>query len=94
MKLLVISSAPLIPSSNGWKAYGPYVKELEIWAKYANRVQFCCPIWETDRKLLVAEIPFETEKTIELIEFDVKSLAALFKSVYSIFANLFLLQKR
>lgn len=88
MKLLVVSSAPLIVSQNQWKAYGPYVNELEIWEKYVNQIQFCCPVWETDRGLLVKKIPFGTVKTIRLIEFDIKSYAQGFKALYATTINL------
>ncbi|HLF51250.1 MAG TPA: hypothetical protein VI621_03055, partial [Flavobacterium sp.] len=87
MKLLVVSSAPLIASQNQWKAYGPYVKEIEIWAKHVDQIQFCCPVWETDRGLLVQTIPFETAKTIRLKEFDIKSYIQVFKALYAVGIN-------
>ena len=87
MKLLIVSGAPLIPSSNKWNAYGPYVKEMELWAKYADEVQFCCPIWETDRGLLVAEIPFEMQSPVLLREFDIKSFKQSIKAVYATLLN-------
>lgn len=91
MKLLVVSAAPLIPSNSGWAAYGPYVKEMELWAKYADTIQFCCPVWESDRGLLVSQIPFETLSPIVLKDFDVKSLKGVFRSVVITVLNLFLL---
>lgn len=93
MKLLVISAAPLIPAANGWKAYGPYVKEMELWAKYTDEIQFCCPVWESDRGLLVAALPFETQPPVVLREFDVQSPVKAFKSVFSVLINLFIIAK-
>lgn len=93
MKLLVVSAAPLIPSNSGWAAYGPYVKEMELWAKYADTIQFCCPVWESDRGLLVSQIPFETLSPIVLKDFDVKSLKGVFRSVVITVLNLFLLMR-
>ncbi|EIA10402.1 glycosyltransferase [Flavobacterium frigoris] len=87
MKLLILSSAPLIPSENQWKAYGPYVKEIEIWARHADSIQFCCPIWKTDRGVLVQTIPFETTKVISLISFDIKSVGQGFKALYAVIIN-------
>ena len=46
MKLLIVSNAPIINRDNSWFAYSPYVKEMEIWAKYADEVAFCCPEWK------------------------------------------------
>jgi glycosyltransferase involved in cell wall biosynthesis len=93
MKLLRVSSAPLIPCQYQWKAYGPYVREMEIWAKHADSIQFCCPVWETDRGLLVQTIPFETIKTSSLIEFDVKSFSHGFKALYSVVINAVMIAK-
>jgi len=93
MKLLIVSGAPLIPSSEGWKAYGPYVKEMELWAKYADETQFCCPVWESDRGLLISEIPFDTQKPIRLREFDVKSLKQGIKAVYATLLNFWIIVK-
>lgn len=88
MQLLIVSSAPLIASTNQWKAYGPYVREMEIWARHADSVQFCCPVWATDSGLLVETLPFETAKTIRLIGFDIKSYRQGFKAVYAVVVNL------
>ena len=93
MKLLVVSAAPLIPSPSGWKAYGPYVKEMVLWAKYADEVQFCCPIWETDRGLLVSEIPFDTQSPIRLREFSMTSFSETLKSVVAMMVNLVIIIK-
>ncbi len=87
MRLLVVSSAPLIPTSEGWEAYSPYVKEMQFWAKYADEVQFCCPVWKTDRNLLVSSISFPMEPPIELDEFDIKSLKNVIKSIWAVMTN-------
>jgi glycosyltransferase involved in cell wall biosynthesis len=87
MKLLIVSNAPLIKKGNHWFAYAPYVKELEIWTKYAEEVAFCCPEWKKDKGLLITEIPFSISKTFLLSDFNIKSvssaLGALFQSIYN-----------
>lgn len=87
MKVLVVSSAPLIPADNQWKAYSPYVKEMEIWNKHAGELQFCCPIWETNRGLLVTTIPFPTKNNVVLKEFDIKSFGQLFNAMNAAVQN-------
>ena len=74
MKLVVISSAPIVKKEGQNFLYTPYEKEMQLWAKHADTIQFCCPIWQEDRKLLIAPISFQTEPTIELKEFDITSL--------------------
>ncbi|RTY92248.1 glycosyltransferase family 4 protein [Flavobacterium sp. GT3R68] len=87
MKVLVVSSAPLIPSGNRWKAYSPYVKEMEIWNKHAGELQFCSPTWETNRGLLVKTIPFSTPNNIILKDFDIKSFGQLFNAMNAAVQN-------
>jgi glycosyltransferase involved in cell wall biosynthesis len=87
MKLLIVSNAPLIKKDKHWYAYSPYVKELEIWAKYAHEVAFCCPEWKEDRGLLIAKIPFAVSKTFLLIDFNIKSLWSAFKAIFQSIYN-------
>lgn len=74
MKLVVISSAPIVKKEGQNFLYTPYEKEMQLWAKHADSIQFCCPIWQEDKKLLIAPISFQIEPTIELKEFDITSL--------------------
>lgn len=93
MKLLVISSAPFISYHDKWHGYSPYVQEMKIWSKYADEIQFCIPIWETDRDLLISEISFDMLPVIRLNEFDIKSVTSIFRSFYSIFVNFKIIYK-
>ena len=52
--------------------YAPYHKEMCIWARQVDSIQFCCPIWKEDKKLLVDEIAFSMQPVIALKEFDIK----------------------
>ena len=40
MKFVVISSAPIVIINGKYYMYGPYQKEMKIWAKYAGKIQF------------------------------------------------------
>lgn len=91
MKLLIISNAPIIKAEKSWLAYSPYVKEMEIWSKYATEVAFCCPDWKADNGLLVSKIPFKISKTFLLSDFNIKSLKAVFFSFFQIIYNFFII---
>lgn len=93
MRLLIVSTAPIILNKNEWMAYGPYAKEMGIWAKYADEIQFCCPVWETDRGLLVSPVQFKTIAPVELKEFNIKTSFDFLRSFYFVLCNLFLLYK-
>lgn len=81
MKLLVISSAPIVELNGKLHLYAPYEKEMQLWAKHADTIQFCCPIWREDKKLLIAPISFEVEKVVELQEFDITSFSNKLKAI-------------
>ena len=81
MKLLVISSAPVVEHDGALHLYAPYEKEMQLWAKHADSIQFCCPIWKEDRKLLIAPISFELNSIVELQEFDITSLSNKLKAI-------------
>lgn len=89
MKLVVISSAPIVKKDNESFLYAPYEKEMQLWAKYADVIQFCCPIWKKDKNLLIAPISFEIDTTIVLKEFDLTSVANLLKAIPNSFINSF-----
>lgn len=87
-KLLVISTAPIIKENGNLYAYAPYVNEMKIWATHADSIQFCCPVWKSNRNLLVSGINFKTEKTIELYDFDIKTISNIIKSFFFSLINL------
>lgn len=73
--------------------YAPYQKEMIIWARYAERIQFCCPIWKNDRSLLIDEISFQVEPIVVLKEFDIKKVVNLPKALLFSIVNLVILFK-
>jgi len=93
MKLVIVSNAPLIKKNNQWFAYGPYVKEMQIWAKYADEIAFCCPKWKHDNGLLIAPIPFSISKTFLLSDFNIKSGMSAFKAFFQSIYNFWVILK-
>lgn len=91
VSLLVISSAPLIKKEGRNFLYAPYQKEMKIWAKHSSKIQFCCPIWNEDKNLLIDEIDFQIETTIALKEFDVTRLQNFPKAIIYSFINIWIL---
>lgn len=93
MKLLILSNAPLIKKDSHWNAYGPYVKEMQIWAKYSEEVAFCCPQWKEDNGLLISEIPFPIKKFFFLIDFNTKTSWNILKTIFLLPYNCFVIWK-
>lgn len=92
-RVAVISSAPLVLKDKHYFLYSPYEKEMQLWAKHAGSIQFCCPVWQEDRNLLVAPISFPTEDAIILKEFDSTNFLNAIKAFPLVFVNGYLIYK-
>lgn len=73
--------------------YAPYHKEMCIWAKQVDLIQFCCPIWKEDKKLLVDEIAFKMQPVIALKEFDITKIQRIPHAIWASIYNVFILFK-
>ncbi len=93
MKLVVISSAPLVLKQNNYFAYSPFVKELMIWAKQDTEIGMLCPIWKEDKGLLISPISFPISKLFISIEFNNTTLFNAIKSFLVSFVNFYYLIK-
>lgn len=93
MKLLIVSTAPFIYKGRDIYAYGPYVNELLVWNKNATTIAFCCPVWESDRGLLISEVPFEIGKHFKLIDLNGVTLKGKIQSFFWSFYNIIILFK-
>jgi glycosyltransferase involved in cell wall biosynthesis len=87
MKVIVISSSPLVFRDDTYHAYSPYVRELEIWAKHAGEISFMCPVWKEDRGLLISAVKFPIAELFEAREFNIKSSVNLLRAVAFSFGN-------
>lgn len=87
MKLIVISSSPLVATEKGYQAYSPYIREMEIWARHAKEIGFCSPVWKTDKGTLIAPISFSIAKLFTARDFNIASFVELLKAVANSFYN-------
>jgi glycosyltransferase involved in cell wall biosynthesis len=93
MRLLVISTAPLILKNEAYYAYSPYAKEMVYWAKNVDEIMFACAVWQDDRNFLNSPIDFPIAKVYKLREMDILTLEAAFKAFWNSFYNIFILFK-
>jgi glycosyltransferase involved in cell wall biosynthesis len=80
MDFTVITSAPLVKKADGYYAYGPYVREMEIWARHTGRMHFACPVM-ADTDGLFTRIDFPVGKIYPLRSFDVKSAKGTLRAI-------------
>ena len=92
MKVIVVSSAPLVIEPGEFSGYGPYVKEMDIWAKYA-KLGFVCPVLDSGDGMLLSEIDFPIEKVFRAKGFNVKSMAGILNAIRHSFYNFYLIYK-
>lgn len=91
MKLLIVSTAPLIYKDGSIYAYSPYVNELIILEKFSDEIIFCCPVWHKDNALLISRIPFNIQFHFKLIDSNLNSFKNIVKSFfYSIYNSIVL----
>jgi glycosyltransferase involved in cell wall biosynthesis len=93
MKLLIVSSAPLIYKNKSSYAYAPYVNELLILKKFSDEIIFCCPVWETDRGLLISKIPFDFKFHFKVIDLNLNTFKNVCQAIFQSFYNLIILFK-
>lgn len=91
MKLLIVSTAPLIYREDKSYAYSPYVDELIILNKFSDEMFFCCPEWKKHNGLLVSEIPFDFKTHFKLIDSNLNSLSNALKSIFQSMYNIMVL---
>ena len=82
MKLLVISSAPILYKEDGPHAYAPYAAELKIWAKAAGEIMMCCPIWDSENPLLTSKLAFPLSSHYRTADFSFTSMGQVFKALF------------
>lgn len=84
MTFVIISHVPHIIEQNQYFAYAPYVREMNIWIRHADKVLIVAPI--TDLKKSAIDINYEHEN-IEFVKvdgFDVVSLKSVLRTVFII----------
>ncbi|MFW2348345.1 MAG: glycosyltransferase [Wenyingzhuangia sp.] len=90
MKFLIISNAPTLLKDGKYYGYGPYAREMNIWAK--NKEVAICSPYEYREKLLLDEFNFDI-KVFKLYPFSINGFKNLFKSLIIVPVNMFVIFK-
>ncbi len=81
MKFLVITNAPTLKENDSYVAYEPYVREMNIWAKYVDAFTILSPT-TYDKALLTSRFDVQPEViSVRSLQFD--SLGAMISSLLS-----------
>ena len=84
MTFAIITHVPHILEQNQYFAYAPYVREVNVWAKYANKLLIVAPISESKKTPIDINYEHKNVDFIAIESFDVLSLKAIVKAVIRI----------
>lgn len=93
MKIIVISSAPLVSENAKLSGYSPYIREMEIWARHAGEIGFLCPVLHSGQGQLLMPLDFNVAKIFAVKSFDVKSVAGIFRAIFFSIHNFWTIYK-
>jgi len=84
MTFAIITHVPHILEQNQYFAYAPYVREINLWAKYANKILIVAPISESKKTPIDINYEHKNVDFIAIESFDVLSLKAIAKAIIRI----------
>lgn len=84
MTFAIITHVPHILEQNQYFAYAPYVREMNLWAKYANKLLIVAPISESKKTPIDINYEHKNVDYIAIESFDVLSLKAIVKAIIRI----------
>lgn len=93
MKMIVISSAPLVSLDGRLWGYSPYIREMEIWARHSGEIGFVCPVLHSGEGMLLTPLDFPVAKLFPVKGFDVKSVKGILRAIWFSVYNFYTIYK-
>ena len=84
MKFAIITHVPHIKDGNAYFSYGPYVREMNIWAKYVDELIVVAPLLKKEKNAIDCEYDHSNFKFTNIESFDVLSFKNTFGAVFKI----------
>lgn len=84
MTFAIITHVPHILEQNQFFAYAPYVREMNLWVKYANKLLIVAPISESKKTPIDVNYEHKNVDFIAIESFDILSLKAIVKAIIRI----------
>ena len=82
MNFVIVTHVPHILEQNRYFAYAPYVREMNVWTKYVDKVIIVAP--ESKSKKTAIDIQYEHENIefVAVASFNVLNLKSIFNTVF------------
>ncbi|SEG51708.1 glycosyltransferase [Flavobacterium urumqiense] len=82
MTFVIITHVPHILLQNQYFAYGPYVKEMNIWTRYADRVIIVAPKTDAERTLIDSAYEHDTIEFVPIENFDILTVKSTLSTIF------------
>jgi glycosyltransferase involved in cell wall biosynthesis len=84
MKFTIITHVAHIQSENQYFAYAPYVKEMNIWAKYIEELIIVAPIQKTEISAIDSPYNFSNVQFVPINQISLLGMKAVFKTILKV----------
>jgi glycosyltransferase involved in cell wall biosynthesis len=83
MKFCIITHVPHIFSKGEYFAYGPYVREMNIWLKYVDKIIIVAPLYKNiPTKQIDLGYRHNNIEFIHIPEFNIQNVKSIFKTLF------------
>lgn len=93
LSFLIITHVPHIQVGNQFYGYAPYVREMNIWLKYVDKVIIVAPKSESQITKIEESYNHKNIEFIQLDSFNILNFRSIVKSIISIPKNLIIISK-
>lgn len=84
MKFSIITHVPHIQMGNNYFAYAPYVREMNIWAKYIEELIIVAPIQKTEISAIDCPYNFNNVQFVPINQISLLGMKAVFKTILKV----------
>lgn len=84
MTFVIITHVPHILLKNQYFAYGPYVREMNIWTQYADRVIIVAPQTDVERTLIDSAYEHDSIEFVPIENFDILTVKSTLSTIFKI----------
>jgi glycosyltransferase involved in cell wall biosynthesis len=84
MNFVIITHVPHILEQNRYFAYAPYVREMNIWTKYVDKVIIVAPESKSQKTPIDIHYEHENIEFVSVAGFDVLDLKSIFSTFFKI----------
>ena len=82
MTFVIITHVPHIVVQNQYFAYGPYVREMNIWTQFADRVIIVAPKAYTEKTVIDIAYKHDIIEFVPIDNFDIRNVKSTLRTIF------------